>query len=566
MYVLQMRRHLKLLVCVALLFVMLVSWAAEGGSPDFELPLRGAHGKSLRLYQERGRVVVLDFFAHWCAPCIVCTAEIETGVARYYEERKGNSRGVPVEVFAVNVETAQPDKTGLFILRTGMQRVLEDAGGKVFEKYGGTGLPYVVVIDATGGDSGTAPPRTIYSKAGWEGLDQLRQVIDSVGFAPVAVKPDAQGSSESALHGSPPQVQVPRAQGALPEAGPHSASVVRPNKAVIDFAALVASDILLTDTLLEYQRTLGRSFWAVGVSEGHIGLDYVPETRLEDETNVTNDRFGAQARGRFQATDRLTFSGEGGTYYGFMEYRSLWFDEHFRQLYSRRPGYQKAHPWGYNTSAGLRWEYLPACGYLQGDLAWQQDVISPGYEVRLLPFPPQLIRFQDKYDTLSGLLTLENVLTPRLRAREELLITDTTDRHLRYSLQGSLNFAIADHWVTRLALSGTEEAPQFESWSTGATLEHDWNDTWFISVTGRYYQDTGQIENALLPENTAAPPLQTVQIGIGLRWQGATSSAKIVVGPYFSRYEAPSGANLIFGHLYENRDWISAQFAFAHEF
>ena len=120
--------------------------------------------------------------------------------------------------------------------------------------------------------------------------------------------------------------------------------------------------------------------------------------------------------------------------------------------------------------------------------------------------------------------------------------------------------------MTRLTGGYTEESPQFEAWFTAATVERDWNETWFVSLTGRYYTDTGQIENALLAENTAAPPLEAFQVGLGLRWQGLSSSAKLVVGPYFTRYD-PTGVNAsIYGHLYQDRDWLSVQFAVAHEF
>jgi hypothetical protein len=303
------------------------------------------------------------------------------------------------------------------------------------------------------------------------------------------------------------------------------------------------------------------------VSGGHIRLDYVPETRLEEENEVASNRAGFQTSGRFKLADRFTLLSGGGAYSGFMDYRSLWLDEHFRQLYSRREGYDEADPWGYNGSGGVRWEYLPAAAFLQGDLLFQHDVISPGYEVVLQPFPPHLVRFRDRYDTISGRLSLENVLTPRLRALQELQITDTTDRELRFSLQSSLNIAVSERWVGRLALCGTKENPQFESWYVSAVVERDWNETWFVSLTGRFYQDTGQIENALLAENTAAPPLEAVEAGLGLRWQGTRASLKLKFGPYFTWYDPPETlAQAAFGHLYQSRDWFSTQFAFTYEF
>lgn len=515
---------------------------AQNPAPEFSLPLRGT-GETVRLADLKNRIVVLDFFAHWCVPCVRCSSEVENEIARYYSERKGNAHGIPVEVFAVNIEPARPDKTKAFIQRTGLSRVLDDPLGQVFKKMGGSGLPFLAVIDATGGPTGGAPPTIIYAQAGFEGIDKLRQVIDSVGTGP---RPAAAGDR-------------------VTEPAP-SKSTMAIKRVSLDSATLWASDIFLTDQALEYQQTWPRTQLTLSLSDGYTALHYVPDSQLEQETDVDNNRVGFQTSGRFQAFPKITLLAGGGAYYGYMDYRSLWLNEHFRQLYSRRPGYEKAHPWGYNTAAGARWEYLPASGLVQGDLGYQYDLIAPGYEVQLQPFPPRLVRFRDNYDTLFGRLTFENVLTPRIRSLQELQFTDTTDRQLRYSLQSSLNVSLAEHWTTRLVVSGSKEDPQFEAFYGGATLERDWNETWFVSLMGRYYKDTGQIENALLPENTAAPPLEAVLLGLGFRWQGAHSSFKMVVGPYFTRYETPTGEFATFAHLYQNRDWFSGQLSFVHEF
>lgn len=333
-----------------------------------------------------------------------------------------------------------------------------------------------------------------------------------------------------------------------------------------DFAMLWTSDILLTDELAEYRQTRPGSELALSISHGHIGLHYVPEAMLEEESDVESERFGFQGTTRFRVSNCVTLLGNGGAYDGYTDYRSLWLNEYFRHVYSGRQGYEKAHPWGWNVSGGARWEYLPASGFVQGDLIYQHDIISPGYEVRFPPFPPRLIRFRDTYDTVSGRLTLENVLTRRLRARQELQITDMTDRELRFAFQSSVNCALTEHWVGRLAGGYTKEEPQLEAWFAGATVERDWNETWFFSVMGRYYTDTGQIENALLAHNTASPPLEAILVGVGLRWQGPRSSARLVVGPYFTCYESSGSPATTFGHLFRDRDWLSVQFAFERAF
>ena len=78
------------------------------------------------------------------------SAEVETGIRQYYQERRGNAHGIPVEVLAINIEAARPDRTEAFIQRAGLGQVLDDLQGEVFKKYGGSGLPYLVVVDASG--------------------------------------------------------------------------------------------------------------------------------------------------------------------------------------------------------------------------------------------------------------------------------------------------------------------------------------------------------------------------------------------------------------------------------
>ena len=348
------------------------------------------------------------------------------------------------------------------------------------------------------------------------------------------------------------------------------------HEAAVDFATLWASDILLTDTLLEYRQVRTSSELTLGLSHGHIGLHYVPEPSplrifgVLKQNDLNDERYGVQARGRIHVSNPLTLIVAGGLYEGFTDYRSLWLDEYYRQLDARNSrhglGYRPADPRGWNASTGLRWEYWPSAGFLQGEVRYQHDVIAPGYNVTLHTYPLKLVRQNDQLDTFSGRLTLENVIGSRLRALQEFQIADITDRELRFTLQSSLNWVPAWRWALRLALGGATEAPSFDAWWVSSTLERDWNETWFVNLLARYYKDTGQIENSLPSSSNAAPPVETYQIGLGFRLQGRRSSAKLVVGPYFSHYSKDGPVATSFAHLYQSRDWFSLQLAFAHTF
>jgi hypothetical protein len=62
-------------------------------APEFELPL--LDGQTFRLADTKGRVVVLDFWATWCGPCLQSMPQVERVVHEFAEQN--------VQLIAVNV-------------------------------------------------------------------------------------------------------------------------------------------------------------------------------------------------------------------------------------------------------------------------------------------------------------------------------------------------------------------------------------------------------------------------------------------------------------------------------
>lgn len=171
---------------VATLIVLLVAigWlnrstftAAQVGAeaPDFTLPTPA--GDSITLSQYRGQVVLLNFWATWCTPCV----KEMPAMQRLYADLR--DRGFTVLAVNVDVLPAVNDSTGAGVDVSGFARRLGatfpialDPDEHVQDVYVVTGLPTSYVI----GRDGKVQGRVVGGRM-WDSDEYRRRIVDLLG-------------------------------------------------------------------------------------------------------------------------------------------------------------------------------------------------------------------------------------------------------------------------------------------------------------------------------------------------------------------------------------------------
>ncbi|MEM7385554.1 MAG: hypothetical protein AAF514_11475 [Verrucomicrobiota bacterium] len=327
------------------------------------------------------------------------------------------------------------------------------------------------------------------------------------------------------------------------------------------FGTLWANGVFLSESSLAGK--LEHDQWDLGFTVGHnrIELDYDPEI-FGSPFQVREDTLLFSLDSRMTLADGWNVIVSGSHYDGYSDYRSLWISEYYEQLFGEVPGYQDPSPQGYSGSVGVEWQYIPVMGKIRMSAGYGRDTIAPAYDFGENGLESGRPRLYSKNVRLQA----DNVINKRMAVQNTIQYSDTTNREVRWSYQGSLNWAIRDSLTLRAYLGGAKEEPRFEAAFVGATLEYALTDSWFARISGRYYTDTGEIENSLGGFNSSAPALDAFQIGAGLRWEGASSAVNLFLAFYDTSYNSLSEDNAFLKNLYRDRQWGILQLSYTRQF
>ena len=132
-------------------------------APDFKL--KGLDDKDVALKDLKGSVVVLDFWATWCGPCVASLPKID----KLYNEKKEQG----VKVFAVNEGEDKELVSGFMKSKKLSLPALLDSDSKVGQAYKAEAIPQTVVINKDG------TVRKVFVGAGPNTERELGEAIDA---------------------------------------------------------------------------------------------------------------------------------------------------------------------------------------------------------------------------------------------------------------------------------------------------------------------------------------------------------------------------------------------------
>ncbi|MEZ5277280.1 MAG: redoxin domain-containing protein [Opitutaceae bacterium] len=160
-----------------------------------------ATGLPVSLYSLEGKVIFLEWFAHWCPFCQAAASQIGPQVVDYFEQRGGNVDGVELVHVSLNLQAGQESQTQAFINQYKLGAVWNDFNRVVANRFG-SAQPIFAIINGLTDSPSHRPWELVYVRNGYGSLNSpiqtFRNAINAVAAAEVV--PD-----------SPPRITTPPA-------------------------------------------------------------------------------------------------------------------------------------------------------------------------------------------------------------------------------------------------------------------------------------------------------------------------------------------------------------------
>jgi len=110
--------------------------------PAIDFTLKSLDGKTVKLSDLKGKIVILDFWATWCGPCKQAMPILN--------EWMNTKKGKDVKVFSINVWERDPSLVAPFMADNNYSMTLLYGYNDLSKEYGFSGIPYLCVIDKEG--------------------------------------------------------------------------------------------------------------------------------------------------------------------------------------------------------------------------------------------------------------------------------------------------------------------------------------------------------------------------------------------------------------------------------
>lgn len=121
-------------------------------------------GQPIRFEEQRGKVLILDFWATWCAPC-----EVQMPILQDLWTRRG---GDGLMILGVSMDTDPPDQVRAWLAERGISYPIAIADQQLALDYGVWSFPTLVVVDPAG--------RIVRSHQGVLSRPELEDLLDGL--------------------------------------------------------------------------------------------------------------------------------------------------------------------------------------------------------------------------------------------------------------------------------------------------------------------------------------------------------------------------------------------------